>query len=79
MMRLSTKIGTHSTEVVLARVTRKVKGADRTGKAFVVGDWLHIKRLSHGSKWEGPLCLDEVRPTAGGTFSCDGLHVMHWV
>lgn len=78
MMKIAAKIGTHSTEVVFARVKRKAKG-DRAGRAFICGDWLQVKRLFHGAKWEGPLHLDEVRLSAGGTFTCDGLHVMHWI
>ncbi len=78
MMRIHAKIGTMSGEVVFARVKRRAKG-DRDGRWAIPGDWLEIKRNGHGEKWQGPLKLDEVRTQAGGTFTCDGLHVMHWI
>ena len=77
MTRVYAKIGTGSGEVVFARVKRRSRR--EPGRWAVPGDWLEIKRGNgYGDKWQGPLVLDEVRP-GGGIFSCDGIHIMHWV
>lgn len=83
--RIHAKIGTHASEVLFARklprskCPRGVNVKCKKGVWAEAGNWLEIKRTGDGEKWQGPLKLDEIRPTAGGTFTCDGLHIMHWI
>ena len=78
-VRIYAKIGTHSGEVVIARRVRDHEQRPRMARARAcadrlrVGDWIEIKKTAHGSKWEGPLKLHEIRNHG------DGLYVISWI
>lgn len=78
-VRIYAKIGTHSGEVVIARRVPRSRCPNNVNRGKQLerfaspGDWIEIKKTAHGSKWEGPLKLHEIRNHG------DGLYVISWI